>query len=55
MRIEQELQRMGFVLPTPKPLAAYIPAVKVGHLVFTAGRGPTWTERPCSPESSGAK
>ncbi len=38
MRIEQELQKMGFVLPTPKPLAAYIPAVKVGNLVFTAGQ-----------------
>ena len=40
MRIEQELQKMGFVLPTPKPLAAYIPAVKVGNLVWTAGQGP---------------
>jgi enamine deaminase RidA (YjgF/YER057c/UK114 family) len=29
------------VLPTPKPVAAYIPAVRVGELVFTAGQGPT--------------
>ncbi len=41
MRIEQELEKMGFVLPTPKPMAAYIPAVRVGELVFTAGQGPT--------------
>ena len=41
MRIEQELEKLGFVLPTPKPVAAYIPAVRVGELVFTAGQGPT--------------
>ena len=41
MRIEQELEILGFVLPTPKPVAAYIPAVRVGELVFTAGQGPT--------------
>ncbi len=41
MRIEQELEKLGFVLPTPKPVAAYIPAVRNGDLVFTAGQGPT--------------
>jgi len=41
MRIEQELEKLGFVLPTPKPLAAYVPAVRVGDLVWTAGQGPT--------------
>ncbi len=46
MRIEQELEKMGFVLPTPKPLAAYIPAVRVGDLVFTAGQGPTRDGKP---------
>ena len=40
MRIEQELEKMGFVLPVPKPLAAYVPAVRTGNLVFTAGQGP---------------
>jgi enamine deaminase RidA (YjgF/YER057c/UK114 family) len=40
MHIEQELEKLGFVLPTPKPLAAYIPAVRVGNLVYTAGQGP---------------
>jgi enamine deaminase RidA (YjgF/YER057c/UK114 family) len=46
MRIEQELEKMGFKLPTPKPLAAYIPAVRAGELVFTAGQGPTLDGKP---------
>jgi enamine deaminase RidA (YjgF/YER057c/UK114 family) len=46
MRIEQELEKMGFVLPAPKPVAAYIPAVRVGDLVFTAGQGPTLDGKP---------
>ena len=40
MRIELELEKMGFALPTPKPLAAYVPAVRTGNLVYTAGQGP---------------
>ncbi len=40
MRIEQELEKLGFILPTPRAVAAYIPAVRVGELVFTAGQGP---------------
>jgi enamine deaminase RidA (YjgF/YER057c/UK114 family) len=46
MRIEQELEKMGFVLPTPKPLAAYVPAVQSGNLIFTAGQGPTLDGKP---------
>jgi enamine deaminase RidA (YjgF/YER057c/UK114 family) len=46
MRIEQELEKMGFVLPTPKPLAAYVPAVRSGNLIFTAGQGPTLDGKP---------
>jgi len=46
MRIEQELQKMGLSLPTPKPVAAYIPAVRVGELVFTAGQGPMVDGKP---------
>jgi enamine deaminase RidA (YjgF/YER057c/UK114 family) len=46
MRIEQELEKMGFTLPTPKPLAAYVPAVRSGNLVFTAGQGPTVDGKP---------
>jgi enamine deaminase RidA (YjgF/YER057c/UK114 family) len=41
MRIEEELAKLGFTLPTPKPLAAYVPAVRTGNLVYTAGQGPT--------------
>ncbi len=41
MQIEAELEKMGFSLPTPKPLAAYVPAVRSGDLIFTAGQGPT--------------
>jgi enamine deaminase RidA (YjgF/YER057c/UK114 family) len=46
MRIEQELEKMGFTLPTPKPVAAYVPAVRTGNLVFTAGQGPTVDGKP---------
>ena len=46
MRIEQELERLGYILPTPKPVAAYIPAVRAGELVFTAGQGPTVDRKP---------
>ncbi|HSD49933.1 MAG TPA: RidA family protein [Candidatus Methylomirabilis sp.] len=46
MRIEQELERLGYFLPTPKPVAAYIPAVRTGELVFTAGQGPTVDGKP---------
>jgi len=40
MRIERELEKLGFVLEAPKPMAAYIPAVRVGDLIWTAGQGP---------------
>ncbi len=46
MRIEQELERLGFTLPTPRPVAAYVPAVRSGDLVFTAGQGPTVDGKP---------
>ncbi|HEY4755556.1 MAG TPA: RidA family protein [Ignavibacteriaceae bacterium] len=39
--IEEKISQLGFTLPAaPKPLASYIPAVKVGDLVFTAGQLP---------------
>jgi enamine deaminase RidA (YjgF/YER057c/UK114 family) len=38
---EQRIIDLGFVLPeTAKPLAAYIPAVQSGNLVFTSGQLP---------------
>jgi enamine deaminase RidA (YjgF/YER057c/UK114 family) len=39
--IEEKIKELGFDLPQPaKPLAAYIPAVSVGDLIFTAGQIP---------------
>ena len=38
---EKRLQELGIVLPQPpKPVAVYVPAVKVGNLLFTSGHGP---------------
>jgi len=40
-QIERRIIDLGFVLPeTAKPLAAYIPAVQSGNLVFTSGQLP---------------
>jgi enamine deaminase RidA (YjgF/YER057c/UK114 family) len=40
-QIEQRIIELGFLLPeTAKPLAAYIPAVQSGNLVFTSGQLP---------------
>jgi enamine deaminase RidA (YjgF/YER057c/UK114 family) len=40
-KIEDKLKSLGLELPpTPKPLAAYIPAKQSGKLVFTAGQLP---------------
>jgi enamine deaminase RidA (YjgF/YER057c/UK114 family) len=39
--IEIQLQALGINLPVaPNPLAAYVPAKKVGKLIFTAGQLP---------------
>jgi enamine deaminase RidA (YjgF/YER057c/UK114 family) len=39
--IEIQLQTLGINLPdAPNPLAAYVPAKKVGKLIFTAGQLP---------------
>lgn len=38
---EAKLKELGIEIPeAPKPLAAYIPAIKTGNLVFTAGQLP---------------
>ena len=37
---EERLAELGFELPeAPKPAAAYVPAVRTGHLVFVSGQG----------------
>ena len=41
MSIEEKIKEMGLVLPeAPKPVAAYVPAVQSGKLVFTSGQLP---------------
>jgi enamine deaminase RidA (YjgF/YER057c/UK114 family) len=38
--IEDKIKELGYELPeTPKPLAAYVPAVLVKDIVYTAGQG----------------
>lgn len=40
--VEEKIKDLGFELPdTPKPVAAYVPALKVDNLVFTAGQIPS--------------
>jgi enamine deaminase RidA (YjgF/YER057c/UK114 family) len=42
MSIEKKLADLGLAVPTPaKPLAAYVPAVRTGNLIFTSGQLPT--------------
>lgn len=41
MSIEEKLKSMGLSLPpVPKPVAAYIPAVQTGDVVYTSGQIP---------------
>jgi len=41
MNIERKLEEMGYPLPeTPKPVAAYIPAIQSNEFVFTSGQIP---------------
>ena len=40
-KIEERLIELGIIIPeAPKPVAAYIPAKRVGNLIFTAGQLP---------------
>ncbi len=41
MKIEEKINELGYTLPeAPKPVAAYIPTVRTGNLIFTAGQIP---------------
>lgn len=41
MKIEHKMKELGLILPeVPKPVAEYLPAKKIGDLVFTSGQGP---------------
>ncbi len=40
--IEEKIKELGFEVPeAPKPLAAYVPALRVNDFVFTAGQLPS--------------
>ncbi len=40
-KVEARLKELGFELPhAPSPIAAYVPAVTTGNLVFISGQGP---------------
>ena len=46
--IEEKIKELGYILPeTPKPLAVYIPAIKVGNLIYTAGQIPLVDGKLC--------
>jgi enamine deaminase RidA (YjgF/YER057c/UK114 family) len=39
MTVEERLKNLGITLPTPgRPIAAYVPAVRTGSLVFVSGQ-----------------
>lgn len=41
MTPEETLAKLGYVLPTPaRPVAAYVPTVRTGNLVYVAGQLP---------------
>lgn len=41
MAIKERLERLGILLPSvPPPVAAYVPGVKTGDLIFTSGQLP---------------
>ncbi len=41
MTIEEKLKDLGLTLPSaPKPVANYVPAVRIGNLLFVSGHGP---------------
>jgi enamine deaminase RidA (YjgF/YER057c/UK114 family) len=38
MQVEAKLKELGFTIPNPpKPVAAYLPAIQVGNLLFLSG------------------
>lgn len=41
MNVENKLKSLGLKLPEmPKPLGAYVPAIRIGDILFTSGQGP---------------
>jgi enamine deaminase RidA (YjgF/YER057c/UK114 family) len=53
---EARLKALGIELPpAPKPVAAYVPAVRTGNLVFLAGQGPMAGGKPTVTGRVGAE
>lgn len=47
MAVEVRLKELGLTLPEPvTPLAAYVPSVRVGDLIFLSGHGPIKDGKP---------
>lgn len=45
-KVEKRISELKFELPSvPKPVAAYVPAVQVGNLVFISGQGVTFENK----------
>jgi len=41
MKIEQKIEKLGYRIPkAPKPLGSYVPAVRIGNLLFVGGKIP---------------
>lgn len=44
MNIAEKLADLGWMLPEPpKPVGAYVPAVRTGNLLFVSGQLPLWS------------
>jgi enamine deaminase RidA (YjgF/YER057c/UK114 family) len=44
MDIAKKLSELGWTLPAaPKPVGAYVPAVRTGNLLFISGQLPVWS------------
>jgi enamine deaminase RidA (YjgF/YER057c/UK114 family) len=53
---EARLKALGLELPAaPKPIAAYVPAVRTGNLVYLAGQGPFADGKPTITGKVGAE
>lgn len=56
MDVESKLRGLGLELPAPpKALAAYVPTVRTGNLVFVAGQGPWLSGGPSLTGKVGAE
>ncbi|QYC37951.1 Enamine/imine deaminase [Nonomuraea coxensis DSM 45129] len=56
MTPEQKLTELGLTLPeVVKPVAAYVPAVRTGNLVYTSGQVPIVEGKPAATGKLGAE